>query len=105
MILATVAGYIGQDPQYQHTDQGVSVVNFTVAHTAPKTKETTWVKVVAWRGLADLFAKYVTKGEFIVLVGDLELDQYEDRSGGQRSQLKITVNSFNFGPKMGDSGF
>ena len=48
-----------------------------------------------WRGLADVAAKYLTKGRLVYIEGKLRTRSYEDKEGVRRYTTEIVAESFN----------
>ncbi len=80
-----LVGRLGKDPEVRNLENGVSVANFTVATsesykdktTGDKKEVTEWHNIVLWRGLADIAAKYLHKGDMIYLEGKLRTRSWE----------------------------
>ena len=80
-----LVGRLGKDPEARNLENGVTVANFTVATsesykdktTGEKKEVTEWHNIVLWRGLADIAAKYLHKGDLIYLEGKLRTRSWE----------------------------
>lgn len=80
-------GNVGNQPEAKMAGQ-VKIVNLTIA-TNKKFKNkagemvnnTTWHNVVCWDKQADLVEKYVNKGDKILIEGELENREYENKEG------------------------
>lgn len=78
-------GNVGKDPEVKYLDNNVAVAKFTLAtsesYLDSKTnerKETTeWHNIVAWRGLAEVAQKYITKGKQIYVEGKITTRSWE----------------------------
>lgn len=67
-------------------------------------EETTFVDCEAWGRTAEVMGQYLRKGQPVFIEGRLKLDQWEDKDGNKRSQLKVVVENFQFvGSKEGGS--
>ncbi len=105
-----VVGYLGRDPELKYTPQGKSVASFSVATTERKKDpageyqdHTTWFRVTAWERLADLVSQYLSKGKQVYVEGTLALEEYTDKEGNRRSNLKVTARDIQFlSPKNGE---
>lgn len=99
MINKTVLqGRLTRDVEMRTTQSGVSVASFTVAWSK-KIKETEtqlFLDCTAWRGTADLVAKYFTKGKEIIVEGELSTEKWTDKDGKNRSTIKMTVDQVHF---------
>ncbi len=82
---AILVGYLGKDPEVRHLESGVTVANFTMATTESYKDKTTgerkdlteWHNIVLWRGLADVAAKYLHKGDMVYIEGRLRTRSWE----------------------------
>ncbi|MCU0450994.1 MAG: single-stranded DNA-binding protein [Bernardetiaceae bacterium] len=92
----TLIGNLGKDPEVQALEGGVSVAKFSLATSESYRDkdgvlqtDTEWHNIVAWRGLADLAAKYLRKGSSIYLEGKLKTRSYEDKEGQKKYVTEI----------------
>jgi single-strand DNA-binding protein len=76
---AILVGRLGKDPESRTIDNGTMVVNFTVAtsesykdKSGEKKEVTDWHNVVLWRGLAEVAAKYLHKGDLVYVEGKID---------------------------------
>ncbi len=78
-------GRLGKDPEVRNLESGATVANFTMATsetykdktTGEKKEITEWHNVVLWRGLADIAAKYLHKGDMVYIEGKLRTRSWE----------------------------
>jgi single-strand DNA-binding protein len=90
-------GNLGQDPETRTTEPGVSVTTLSIAtsetykdrNTGEKKELTEWHRVVLWRGLADVAAKYLSKGSRIYVEGKLQTRSYEGSDGIKRYTTEV----------------
>ena len=77
-------GNVGSDPTVRTTGKGDRVASFSLAVNRKRGGEeaTSWFRVSAWRGLAEVVEKYVRKGSRVMVDGALSIDEYE--SGGEK---------------------
>lgn len=62
-----------------------------------KKERTVFVDVAAWGGMAEVIAKYLTKGDPIFIEGRLEFSTWDDKVTGQkRSKLSVVAEKFQF---------
>lgn len=59
-------------------------------------EETTFVDCEAWGRTAEVMNQYLRKGQPVFIEGRLKLDQWEDKEGQKRSQLRVVVENFQF---------
>ena len=77
-----LVGRLTRDPELRKTQQGTSVVSFTVAVNRRFNRdETDFINVVAWNQTADFLAKYGDKGALVGVEGRLQTRNYEDKDG------------------------
>ena len=96
-IYANMIGNLTRDPEIREINsaQGVvKVCNFTVAcsdrrlpRNADGTLHTEFVRVSAWRGLADICQQYLKKGRKVRIEGQFRQREYQDATGVQRSEF------------------
>ena len=105
----TVIGNLGRDPEMRYLQDGTEVTSFSVAVGNPYRKDDPplWVKVTCWRKQAEAAATYLSKGDCVMAVGRLSLDEWEGRDGERRSQCALDAQSVVFLPRSsdGDSGW
>jgi single-strand DNA-binding protein len=94
----TVVGNVTSQPQLRFTATGTAVASFTLASTARQyDKQTgTWrdgdtlfVRVNAWRAMADNAADSLAKGTRVVVTGRLRQTTWTAADGTPRSGLEI----------------
>lgn len=99
---AVLQGRLTRDPEMRTTQSGVSVASFTVAWSE-KYKETEtkcFLSCTAWRNTGEFVSKYFTKGQEIVVEGQLSTRSYDDKDGIKRTVTELTVDKAHFcGPK------
>ena len=71
-------GRLTRDPEKRTTPNGVAVTTFTIAcdrdfKNAGGEKETDFIPVVTWRGLAESCGKYLAKGKMAAVEGRLQI--------------------------------
>lgn len=96
-------GNLTKDPELKTTPSGVSVLRVGIA-TNKKWKndngelveKAEFHNVVMWRGLAETFAKYMTKGSKVSIVGELQTRKWEDKEGITKYSTEIIANEVEF---------
>lgn len=106
----TVIGRLTKDPELRHTNNDVAVTTFTVAvernfANGRGEKETDFIPVVTWRGLAEICEKYLSKGRLVGVEGTLQIRSYEAKDGSKRSIAEIIADNVQFLEKKEDDGF
>jgi single-strand DNA-binding protein len=105
-------GNLTRDPELRVTPKGTAICQFGLAvnrqykdDTGATRDETTFVDIEAWGKQGELVAKYLTKGSPAFVEGRLRLDQWEDKTSGQkRSRLKIVLDNVQFLGRPGGGG-
>ncbi len=80
-----LVGRLGKDPEVRNLENGAVVANFSIAtsesykdKTTSERKEITeWHNIVLWRGLAEIAAKYLHKGDMVYIEGKLRTRSWE----------------------------
>lgn len=103
----TVIGNLVEDPELRFTPNGAAVCNFRVAST-PRTfdKNTSqWVDGEAlfmtcniWRQAAENVSNSFTKGDRVIVVGNLKQRSFENRQGERRSVIELEAEEV--GPSL-----
>jgi single-strand DNA-binding protein len=97
-------GNLTRDPELRVTPKGTAICQFGIAvnrqfkdESGATRDETTFVDIEAWGKQGELVAKYLSKGSPAMVEGRLKLDQWEDKTSGQkRSKLKIVLDNVQF---------
>jgi len=100
----TIIGNLGRDPEMRYTPSGVAVTNFSVATSRSWTgqdgqrqEKTVWFRVAAWRRLAETCNQYLTKGQRVLVIGEMEEPStWTDREGNTRASLEVTAQTVRF---------
>jgi single-strand DNA-binding protein len=97
----TVVGNATSEPQLRFTATGTAVASFTLASTARRYDKatSTWrdgdslfVRVNAWRSMAENASDCVRKGTRLVVVGRLRQTAWTADDGAQRTGLEIDAD-------------
>jgi len=106
-------GNLTRDPELRYTPKGQAVAKLGLAinrryttDTGEQREETTFVDIDAWGKQAEVISQYCKKGKPLFVEGRLKLDQWDDKTTGQkRSALRVVLDGFQFiGAPPGDSG-
>jgi len=95
-----LVGHLGKDPEVRYLDGGVSVASFPLATTETfnkdgrKVEQTEWHNIVLWRSLADVAAKFLTKGKLVYIEGKLRTRSFEDKEGNKKYTTEIVAENF-----------
>ncbi len=114
-------GNLGRDPEIRYSQQGLAVVNFSIAtseqwtdkNTGDRQEKTEWHNVVAFGKQAETLEKYLSKGSQVYIEGRLQTSTYE-KEGQTHYMTKVVVSTFQFlggkqnagnNPQGGGGGF
>ena len=97
-------GNLTRDPELRYTSSNTAVANLGMAvnrtwfdkNANEKKQETTFLDLEAWGKTAEVLNQYLRKGRPLYVEGRLKLEQWTDKDGGNRSKLKVVVESFEF---------
>ncbi|HRK75463.1 MAG TPA: single-stranded DNA-binding protein [Rhodothermales bacterium] len=95
----TLIGFLAADPQVRATGSGITITNFVImtnesyrdgnGQTVERSESH---RLVAFDKLADICAKYLTKGRKVYIEGSLQTRSYEDKDGNKRYLTEIRVH-------------
>lgn len=98
-----LVGNLGRDPELRYTPQGDAVCNFSIATNEKKKDKsgefqdvTTWFKVTLWGRQAETASKYLSKGRPVYIEGRLQLEEWTDRDGKERTTLGVRATDMQF---------
>lgn len=92
-----LVGRLVADPTHRQTQSGVSVCEIRLAVPNRMDKDKSYYfNVTAWKGTADLCAKYLVKGQRVAVVGELQSRTYEAKDGSKRYTVDIRAEEIDF---------
>lgn len=101
-----VMGRITKDIEVRYTPSGTPVANFTVTVDRDYEKDKTdFLDCVAWRNTAEFAAKHFHKGSRAVVIGSLQMRDWQDKDGNKRRSAEIVVGSMYFADSKKETGF
>lgn len=94
----TLMGTIVRGPEFRMTPSGVPSCNLSVAVTRPARTEggpevTDYVRVIAWRTLAEKINESLQKGDLVVIEGRLTSRSYETQDGQRRKTVEVDASA------------
>lgn len=97
-------GNLTRDPELRHTPKGQAVAKLSMAvnrkwrtDAGEDREEVTFVDIDVWGKAAETISQYCKKGRPLFVEGRLKLDQWDDKTTGQkRSALKVMLEGFQF---------
>jgi single-strand DNA-binding protein len=104
-------GNVGRDPEIKSLPSGIQLATFSLATTDKRFKDesgnprTEWHKIVAWRKLAEICERYVTKGKQLYIEGSIRTRTYE-QDGQKKYVVEIHAEEMELlgSPRSSDSG-
>ncbi|MBD3636954.1 MAG: single-stranded DNA-binding protein [Crocinitomicaceae bacterium] len=91
-------GHTGQTPEIISFENGNKLAKMSLATNefyknakGEKVKETQWHSIFCWGPTADIFEKYVKKGQEIAVEGKLVTRSYETKEGEKRYRTEVQV--------------
>ena len=89
-------GRLTATPELKRTATDIVVTDFSIAVNRRFNKEQTdFINCQAWRRTAEFITKYFTKGQEILVVGELHIDKW-DKDGETRYSTRVSVDEVEF---------
>ena len=78
-------GRLGRDPEIRYTQNGKTVVTFSIACSEKRNGQefTEWVNIVTWDKLAEICHQYLTKGQLVYIGGRMRYNGGMHPAGGR----------------------
>lgn len=93
-------GRLVGDPELKATKSGDKYTKFRLAvernFLQNGKRECDFIDVVAWRTTAEIVTKHFTKGDGIIVVGELRTREYSDKDGNKRKVVEVVASGINF---------
>src|SRR6516162_4349475 len=98
-----LVGNLGRDPEVRSTQDGMRIVNFTLATSeswrdkmsGERKERTEWHRVVIFNDrLGEIAEKYLRKGSKVYLEGALQSRKWTDNSGQERYTTEVVLQRF-----------
>lgn len=91
-------GNLGKDPETKYVPSGDPVCNFSIAtseswtdKSGTRQERTEWHNIVAWRKLAEICQRYLTKGSKVYIEGRIQSREYDAKDGSKRRVTEIVA--------------
>ncbi|MDE1921689.1 MAG: single-stranded DNA-binding protein [Candidatus Omnitrophica bacterium] len=100
----SIMGNLTRDPEIKYVPSGKAVCELSMANNhvysknGEKVDEVSYFDIDVWGVAAENCAKYLAKGNGIIVEGRLRQDRWE-KDGKTQSRVKITANAVHFLPK------
>jgi single-strand DNA-binding protein len=97
-------GNLTRDPELRYAPKGTATAKIAMAinrkyrtESGEDREDVTFVDIEAWGKQAETISQYCKKGRPLFVEGRLKLDQWDDKTTGQkRSALKVMLEHFQF---------
>jgi single-strand DNA-binding protein len=94
----TITGNLTDDPEVSFTPNGAAVCNFRLAVTARikdgdswRDGDTSFFRITAWRQLAEHVGDSLSKGDRVIVAGQLRMRAWETPEGDKRQVVEVTA--------------
>ena len=92
-----IKGRLTKDPEMKVMQSGKNVVNFSVAVNRRFNRDIAdFFDCVAWNKTADIIANHFVKGQGILLRGEMQQRQWQDKEGNNRYAWELLVDEVEF---------
>jgi len=91
-----IIGNLTRDPVSGTTPTGVNYCKFSVAVNRGKDKPADYMRVTAWRGLAETCQKYLAKGRKVCVIGSSTAYAWQSNEGEIRGEIQIDAVDVEF---------
>lgn len=105
-----IMGRLTRDPDFKQTQSGIAICNFSVAverkFKDSKTGErlTDFLECTAFRGTAEFISRYFSKGNMVLVEGNIQNNNYTDNNGVKHYSNNIMVENVSFCGGKNESG-
>ena len=93
-----LTGRLTRSPEMRHTDNGMAICRFTIANNKGygEKQKTTFINIVTFAKTAENCDRFLSKGNKVAIVGELEIRQYTDNEGHTKYMTEILANEVEF---------
>lgn len=96
-----LVGNLGRDPEMRYSQNGTPVTTFSLAvnrrrrdQSGQFQDETSWYRVTLFRFQAENANEWLRKGNKVLVEGQLNIRQYTDSNGVERTSVDVAADSF-----------
>ena len=97
---AILIGRLGKDPEVRYTPDGLMITNFNMAtdemrkdKSGERVQKTEWHRIVTFGKLAEISAKYLSKGKLVFIEGKIQTRSWDDKDGNKRYNTEIIASN------------
>lgn len=103
-----LAGRLTRDPELKVTPSGVQLCSFSVAVNKRKKQNepqsANFFECTSAGKTAELVTKFFRKGSSILVIGELDIDEWTDQSGAKRQKPRVFANDIRFVDSLQSDG-
>ncbi|MDD2486319.1 MAG: single-stranded DNA-binding protein [bacterium] len=94
-------GRLTRDPELRYTPSGAAVASFTLAvdrrfANAQGEREADFIRIIAWRKLAEICSNQLNKGRLVAIDGRLQVRSYDGQDGQRRTISEVVAEDVRF---------
>lgn len=97
---AILIGRLVANPELKQSKAGTSLCTFSIAVDRPFAKEgepsCDFLPIIAWRENAEFVSRYFSKGQSILVEGQIQVRSYKDNKGSTRYVTEIVADKIRF---------
>ncbi len=108
---AFVLGNVTRDPEVRAMPSGQQVTSFGIAtnrfysdSAGQKKQEAEFHNIVCFGKLADISAKYLTKGALVLIEGRIKTRNWQNSAGVKQYRTEIIADALQLGPRGASTG-
>lgn len=102
-----VMGRLVADPELRQTTSGIAVCRIRIAVNRPKQKDkeqqADFINCTAWRSTAEFISRYFSKGQMILVEGQLRNNDYVDGNDVKHYSMDVLIDNVSFCESKGSS--
>ena len=99
-------GKLGRDPELRYTPSGTAIAKFSLATNRRQRngeeQPLDWHRITVWSKLAEICARYLTKGKQVMIEGRIEYGSY-DKDGVKHHTTDIIAENMEMLGRQGES--
>ena len=95
-----LVGRVGKDPVAKQVGT-TNLTEFPLAvNDEYDKKKAHWYQCKAWKKLGEIAVKYLKKGNSVMVVGRISLEEYTAKDGANKAYLRLDVDKIVFMPQQ-----
>ncbi len=99
----TLIGHLGRDPEVRQAGENqVCSASIAITDKVKGEEVTSWYDLNIWNKQAETFAKYLHKGDAVMVQGKPRIETYTGKDGTQKTKVSVRVSEFTMLGKRGD---